>query len=361
MKIIPVVLAGGIGERFWPASRSSSPKQVLPIISNKPMIEETLKRVSPFVKKGVKPLIVTGTKMAAQIKKALPESFKYDVIKEPEGKNTAPAVAAAAAFIEKRYGIDSVMAVLSADHLIRDLRAFHRNISDAAGISSEFKRLMIFGIEPVRADTGYGYIEAGKEIETGFSNTAFRVNRFTEKPSKARAEKYIASTRNYYWNSGIFVWSTSEILKEFEKYMPELFSELKKIRGKNLSQKSLKEFYLKSSKESIDYGILEHSSRTAVIKADFQWDDIGSWESIARISNNNDTNTIKGKKVYEEDCNDTIIANYSDRNTAVIGLSDTVVVTTDDSVLVIKKDRLPEIKEHLKKMKTTPGFQKKLF
>jgi mannose-1-phosphate guanylyltransferase/mannose-6-phosphate isomerase len=361
MKIIPVIIAGGIGQRFWPFSRSSSPKQLLPIISKKSMIEETFLRVKPLCNRGSKPLVVTGKTIASKIRKVIPAPIKYDCIVEPVGKNTAPAIAIAAAWLKKKYGEDCVMVVLPADHSITPQKAFIDAVRYAVILADSLEKLIVFGIQPSRPDTGYGYIHAAKQIGKSGAVSGYNVKRFIEKPDLKKAIQFVAA-KKYFWNSGMFVWKTSVILKEFQNHMPSVYELVAKAETQGLTKKAIDKFYLTCIKESIDYGIMEPSKHVAVVKGQFQWDDIGSWEAVSRVlPQNNKKTTTSGKKVYEKDCQDTIIANNSKLPVAAIGLKDIVVVTVDDAVLVIARDKLPKFKDYLKEIKNTPGFSKRLF
>jgi mannose-1-phosphate guanylyltransferase len=360
MNIVPVVLAGGIGERFWPFSRSSMPKQLLPIISNKSMIEETFTRVKPFCKKGVKPLVVTGKLMAGQIKKKLAGSVAYDCIVEPVGKNTAPAVAAAAAWISNKYGPESIMIVLSADHAIAPVSHFVSAVKYAVELSDSLDNLIVFGIKPLRPDTGYGYIYTGKKTGVSADNSSYQVLRFVEKPTKEKAEEYLASGA-YLWNSGMFVWKVSVILEEFRQSMPDLYKKLKKAQQAGLTPKAIDAFYTTCEKQSIDYGIMEQSRRVTAVQGIFTWDDIGSWESLPRVIGMNDKETtLRGKNIYEKECAGAIIANNSRMTVAAIGLENVVIAVCDDSILVISRDKVPDVKKYISEMKEM-GYSRKLF
>ena len=361
MKVIPVILAGGIGERFWPLSRSSTPKQLLPLISSKSMIEETLSRVGPFCKKGARPLIVTGKKIAGQIKKRISSTIICDYIVEPVGKNTAPAVAIAAAWISRKYGEDSVMVVLSADHAISPKKKFTDAVNYAIKLAYSRNTLIVFGIPPSRPDTGYGYIHLDKKLDRTGSLESYIVKRFVEKPSLKKAKQYLAS-KKYLWNSGMFVWKASVILEEFKQYMPAIHKGVIRASKQGLNQKAINTFYQTCEKESIDFGIMERSQRVAAVKGVFKWDDLGSWESLSRVlPQDTKKTTISGKRIYEQECRKTIIANSSDITVAAIGLEDTVVVTVDDAVLVISRDKLPQLKNYLAELKANSQFPRKLF
>ncbi len=361
MKIVPVILAGGIGERFWPFSRSSMPKQLLPIISKKSMIEETFSRVGPFCKTGTRPLIVTGKSIAGKMKKVLSSKIKYDTIIECTGKNTAPAVAMAAAWIEKKYGKDSIMIVLSADHAISPKKEFVAAVNYAVELANTMDHLIVFGIHPSRPDTGYGYIQLQKALGESGNIKSHVIKRFVEKPTPKKAEQYVSS-KKYLWNSGMFVWKTSVILDEFKQNMPTIFKGVKKAGREGFTQKAIDTFYTKSIKESIDYGIMEQSKRVAAVEGSFLWDDLGSWEALSRVlPNNKKKTTVSGKRIYEKECDNTIIANNSKLAVATIGLKDVVVVTVDDAVLVVAREKLPEIKKYLAEIKEHPELSKKLF
>lgn len=361
MKIVPVVLAGGVGERFWPFSRSKMPKQLLPIISKKSMIEETFARVGGFCSKDVKPLLITGKLISSKIKKVVSSSIKYDVITEPVGKNTAPAVAIAAAFIEKKYGSDAIMVVLSADHAISPKAEFTKNVKYAASLASQNDSLVVFGIKPSRPDTGYGYIQLAKENEKSDKGESFVVKRFVEKPTVKKAEQYL-KTGKYLWNSGMFVWRTDVILNEFKASMPDIYKKVKTASKSGFTRTAIDKFYNTCEKESIDYGIMEKASSVMAVAADFSWDDIGSWEALSRVHPLTKQGTVAhGKKIYESNCENTIIANNSKLQVAAAGLKDVIVVTVDDAVLVIARDELPKIKDHLAAMKIDPKIANNLF
>jgi len=361
MKIIPVILAGGVGERFWPFSRSSMPKQLLPLISRRSMVEETLERIAPLCARGTKPLIVTSKTIAPVLRKRIPGSIQYDCIAEPVGRNTAPAVAIAAAWIAAGYGDDAVMAVLSADHAISPQNTFLRSVRYAADLAASLDLLVVFGIQPVRPDTGYGYIELGQKLGRLGEIGSFRVKRFVEKPSAEKAKRYLRS-KNYLWNSGMFVWKVSVILEEFARYMPSIHDGVGKAAAAGFSKKAIDAFYRACEKESIDYGIMEQSARVAAVKGVFHWDDVGSWESLCRLLPQNANQTVvSGGRSYERECVKTIIANNSKMAVAAIGLSDAVLVVADDAVLAIARDKLPAFKKYLAEIKKHPEFPQTLF
>lgn len=360
MKIVPVLLAGGVGERFWPLSRSGVPKQLLSIVSEKTMIEETLFRVSYFCKDDVRPIIVTGRSIVSKIQSALRGKVGCDYIVEPEGKNTAPAIAAAAAYILKMHG-DAVMLVLPADHSISPKNEFVKAVRYASSLACRQDTLTVFGIKPDRPETGYGYILTGKNIGSKGGVFSYRVSRFVEKPSSKRA-KMFSRSGNYLWNSGMFVWKASVIMEEMRKYMPDMYRDASLLTTGIFSSKNVDKFYRKCLKESIDYGIMEKSRRTVVVKGLFRWDDIGSWESVRRLKPLTDSGTaISGSGIFLDECLESVVVNRSKLTVAVFGISHTVVVVTDDAIMVIPRSRLPQLKQYLGNMKKNKNIPKNLF
>jgi mannose-1-phosphate guanylyltransferase len=361
MTVVPVILAGGIGERFWPMSRSSMPKQLLKLISSRSMAEETLLRIDEVTTCGVKPLIITGEKIARKFKDVIPSSYDYSLISEPVGKNTAPAIALAAELIKAEYGENSVMVVLSADHNIAPKKAFTSAILAGVDLAENKNQLVVFGIRPSRPDTGYGYIQMGKLISKADQNECYVVEKFVEKPDAAKARDYLEAG-NYMWNSGIFVWKVSKILDEFSRHMPELSKQAQTLAKNNFTSEAINDFYGKCAKESIDYGILEHSDSVSAVVGKFEWDDIGSWESLSRLHGENESGaTVVGENIYEKESDGSIIVNSSPMVVAAIGVKDLVVVTTEDAILVIERSKLPEIKKYLGEMKTGGKFPQNLF
>ncbi|NLP02651.1 MAG: NTP transferase domain-containing protein [Fibrobacter sp.] len=360
MTIVPVILAGGIGERFWPLSRSSMPKQMLRLVGNRTMAEETLSRVHSLCSCDSLPLIITSKAIAGKLKKAISQRLKYNLIVEPKGKNTAPAVALAAAWIEKKYG-DSVMMVLSADHHIYPVKEFVRASRYAIELAQSVNSLVVFGIRPSRPETGYGYIQLGEQTGSSGAIQGFKVKKFVEKPSAKKACKYLESGK-YMWNSGMFVWRTSVILQEFRTHMPEIYKAVQALSKKGFTKAALEKFYDECEKESIDYGILEKSSNVNAVVGQFGWDDIGSWESLCRLHGQDSKGTtVTGKKIFHKENRNSIIVNKSSLSVAAIGASDTVLVVTDDTVLLIDRSRIGDLKRYLAEMKKEGSLPLNLF
>ena len=361
MVTVPVILAGGIGERFWPMSRSTCPKQLLKLVSSKTMVEETLDRVAPLCgKRGVKPLIITGRHIARQMTKVLSGKAEYDIIVEPEGKNTAPAILLAADWIEKKYG-PSMMLIVIADHDIRPRAAYLSAVKAAVDFAGKKDALVVFGIKPSRPETGYGYLHLGKSLSETRHANIHNVRQFIEKPSPATAGKFLRQ-KSFFWNSGMFVWKTSVILNEFATLQPGLYAQSVAVRAKGFTKSSIDRFYRNCEKISIDYAIMEKSSKVAAVVGNFSWDDIGSWEAVGRIHGSSAEGvTLVGNAIEEFECSNTLVFNNSNLTCATIGLSDLAVVVTGDALLVIHQSKLADFKKYLSQIKKNPDLPKVLF
>jgi mannose-1-phosphate guanylyltransferase len=360
MKTVPVVLAGGVGERFWPLSTSRTPKQLLTLVGGKSLLEQTLLRVRPLHGKAAKPVIVTSAAITATIRKRLPKHLAYDVISEPVGKNTAPAIALAAAYIERKYG-RSVMVVVPADHAISPRAGYLQSARYAASIARSDDRLVVFGISPSRPDTGYGYLQIGRALGRCGRCRHYEVKRFVEKPDAPTAGAFLRSGK-YLWNSGMFVWTTTVILDEFGRHMPRLYRQVREVERQGFSNQSIRRFYTRCQKRSVDYGIMEHSARVSAVVGPFAWDDIGSWESVSRLCGTDDLGTtVVGTRVFHADTTDSIVVNKSDRAIAVVGANDMVLVSTDDAVLAVPRSKLANIRDYVTKMKNSTALPRTLF
>jgi len=334
------ILAGGIGSRFWPLSRETTPKQLLKVVGDESMLKSTLRRLDPLIpSKNV--YIVTNEKQAEIIRLHLSyegKEFSPGYIVEPMGRNTAPAIGLAAMEIYN-HDPDAVMAVLPADHIIEDGKPF-RAALDAAAEAARQGRLVTFGIVPTHPETGYGYIKAGKTGAKKIKGFIVRpVERFVEKPDIKRARRYLKQG-GYYWNSGIFLWKASRILEEMKKHLPDVYKGICEVHA----GKDAFEAYNKIAAISIDHGILEKADDVVVFPAGFRWSDMGSWSSFADIIKpDKHGNIIKGRVIDIGSSNSIIIG--CDRVVATIGLKDVILVDTPDATLVCPKDRAQEVKE----------------
>jgi len=339
-----VIMAGGRGERFWPRSRMSRPKQFLTLIGKSTMIQQTVERVRDLV--GYDHiLVVTSAEFLDLVLEQVPQISRENILLEPVGRDTAAAVGLAAMEIKARDP-EGVMIILPADHYIPQRDRFVTVLQGAVEASGEGDCLFTLGITPTRPETGYGYILRGELLGIFGELPAFRAIKFTEKPDFALANEFLNSG-NYFWNSGMFIWKAHLILKEIERHIPDLHRGLHKIagaRGTGEYGEILREIYQSLPRISIDYGIMEKADNVAVIPGDFGWDDVGSWISLEGYMQRDDLgNAISGKGIFVDTKNSFIYA--PGRTVAAIGVEDIIVVVDDETVLVCRKDRAQEIKK----------------
>ena len=332
-----VILAGGSGTRFWPRSRFGRPKQFLDIVGEDSLFCKTLQRVAPAVK-GDRIYVVTNQQYLRIVRA---QSAKYhvplaNILLEPAGKNTAPAICWAASRIYRKNP-QAVMAVLPSDHLIRNPRAFLNVLLKAVDLAGR-DYLVTFGIPPTRPETGYGYLQTG--TATQGRSRILRVRRFIEKPALNKAKRLVRS-KNYFWNSGMFVWKAGVILKAFRRHQPLIFN----LIGQNASKAVIKKIWKKLPSISVDYGILEKAANVAAVAAkNIGWSDLGSWESLTEaLGKDRQGNIIRGD-VIAAGCRKTAVFG-DERLIATIGLEDLIVVDTPDAVLVCRRDQAQKVRD----------------
>ena len=352
MNLFALIMAGGIGSRFWPRSKEKTPKQLLRIFGEKTMIQDTVARLN-----GVIPneniFVITNKVQRQEIINQLPEVPPINILEEPFGRNTAACIGLASIMIEEKSK-DAVTIVLPADHIIRDKISFYNTLKTSAKFANESKGLVTIGIVPTRPETGYGYIQ----IDDSFvSDNIHKVLTFAEKPNYATAVRFLESG-DFLWNSGMFIWRIDSVLEEIRKFMPELYEGLETIK-KSMHAPNFGEVlgnvYGQLKNVSIDYGIMEKSQKVFLTKGDFSWSDVGSWEEVYQLSDKDeDGNAIVGK-VFTDDTSESYI--YSpDKFTAVIGAENFIVINTDDALLICRRDKAQDVKkviEHLKFSKMT--------
>ncbi len=331
-----VILAGGSGTRLWPLSRLQMPKQFLSLDGTDSMLEATVARLRPLLA-DEDVLVVTGQAHAEG--EAYQALQKYAKLLEPAGRNTAPAIALAAAWLQ-RSGDDPIMVVLPADHVIRNITAFQAALRTAVRAAEE-GHLVTFGITPLRAETGFGYIRAGG------SGSVRSVERFTEKPDQQTAKSFL-SDGNYYWNSGMFVWRASDFLAETARLLPDVHAVITRIRDDWAAgvpaEEAISRHFAAMPDISVDYGVLEKSDRVALVPCDIGWSDVGSWDAVHEIADKDDNgNAIQGNAIAL-DCRDSLI-HANKRLTAAIGLDDICVVETADAVLVVPRGQTQRVRE----------------
>ncbi|MDT7041264.1 mannose-1-phosphate guanylyltransferase/mannose-6-phosphate isomerase [Candidatus Nitronereus thalassa] len=349
-----VVLAGGSGTRFWPMSRERFPKQLLKIIGEETLIQQTVRRVMSSV-----PVnhicVVTNHFQAESIKLQLAQwkdELADNFVLEPEGRNTAPAIGLAALRLLRRDP-DATMLVLPADHIIQGDAKFKNAISLGYEIAQK-GNLVTFGIQPTKPETGYGYIQPNRRARLGKQGTlsGYKVARFVEKPDVKKAQQYLKSG-NYFWNSGIFLWRASTVLEEFARHQPALLRGLKAVDEMMESGQFGNPFaarYKKLPSVSIDYGIMEQSSHSAVVPVNFSWSDVGSWGSLEEVAPCDKRGNVKTGNVVDLDSENTVF--FTDKRlVGSIGLKDMVVVDTPDATLVCPKSRSQDVKKLVEELK----------
>ena len=340
-------MAGGAGERFWPASRRHHPKPLLQVVGGRSLLAAAVHRAKRFARDRV--WLVCGHEHARAMRTAsgLPANR---VLVEPRRRNTAMAVAWAAERIA-RDDPDAVMAVLSADHHIPDVAAFARDIRRAARAAAAADVLVTFGVRPTRPETGYGYIRLGRAAGADFPGLR-RVRRFVEKPSAATARRYLASA-DYRWNAGIFVWKARTLLDEIAVCAPDLHRALAPLRQSDRRRAQIEQTYSRAPSLPIDVAVMERSKRVWSLPVDFAWSDVGTWQSLAQELGVGTPASARGKRSLSRVIAGDVLERESDGNlvwggdrvVALVGVTDLVVIDTGDVILVSKLDRSAEVRD----------------
>lgn len=347
-----VILSGGSGTRLWPLSRSALPKQLLPLVSEHSMLQETLLRLHGLPALSDTPMVVCGHDHRFLVAEQLQEiGIEHPALMlEPAGRNTAPAVAVAALALQE-HDREAIMVVLPADHLIADVPAFHAAIARAVQ-AAQVGFLATFGIQPDAPETGYGYIRRGEALAG--QNSVHRVAAFVEKPDAATAQVYLDSGE-YFWNSGMFVFKAARYLEELEKFRPDILkaaSEAWQQRSSDLDFCRLDgESFKACPSESIDYAVMEKTAAAVVVPVDIGWNDVGSWSSLWQTATVRDAqgNSVRGDVLLEQVSNSYVRA--ESRMVAAIGVEDLVIVETTDAVMVAPKSRAQEVKKIVDRLK----------
>jgi mannose-1-phosphate guanylyltransferase len=345
----PVILAGGSGTRFWPRSRRKLAKQVLALDGKQTMIQKTVERLLPLG--GERDFwIITNNFVNSEIVRQLPNIPPQQIVVDPEPRNTAPAIGLAA-FLLARHDPDAIIGMFPADHVIANEQRFCVILERAIRIAAEGDNIIVMGIQPTRAESGYGYIETGDQLDPEL----FRVRRFTEKPNQAKADDFFAAG-NYYWNSGMFIWSARTLTRALREHFSETTPYLEKITaawGSKEFESTFAELYPKCENISIDYAVLEprsakgeHSSNLLCLRADFGWNDLGSWAALyehhALHGQAEDQNVVESKDLYAVNA----IGNYiyaPDKFVAAVGVNNLVVVETEDAILVTTREHSQDV------------------
>jgi len=338
-----VVMAGGSGTRFWPLSRSERPKQLLPITGKRTMLEETVARLSPLIP-AERILIVTQRSHQRQIRKILKHVPAKNILAEPCPRSTAPCLALAALHIAKRDP-SAVFAALPADHLISNAPLFRHHLKVACSQAAK-GRHVVFGIPPSVPHTGYGYIACRGKAGVSRGIELYDGLRFVEKPSLRKAKAFLKSGK-YFWNSGMFVWEVSFFLRSMQKALPQMSRGLAAIKdslGTTKEQQVLNRIFPSFPNISIDYGLMEKAAGLCVVKAKFEWSDVGSWQELEKItSSDRDGNAASGKTLILDSRGN--VVKSGKRLIALLGVDNLIVVDSEDALLVARKDRAQDIRK----------------
>ncbi len=342
--MLALIMAGGRGTRFWPKSRKEHPKHFLRMFDEKTLIQSTVDRLSPML--GPDRVFVVSTQdQVAKIKKQLPTLPPENFIVEPRGKNTAPCIGLAALFLE-RVDPDEVMVVLPADHQIKDLELFQKTLITATKVAAESQNIVTIGIEPHYPSTGYGYIQAQAETDNIDGLSLSKVKAFAEKPNLATAQRFLNSG-DFLWNSGIFVWRIDTILAEIEENLPQLYDglmEIKKAIGTPQEAETINRVYCQIRSVSIDYGVMEYARNVNVLRGQFGWNDLGSWDEVYKLSEKDkDGNVLIGDHMVRNAKGCFIDA--PGKCVALLGVDNLIVVDTGDALLVCPRELAQDVKD----------------
>jgi mannose-1-phosphate guanylyltransferase len=349
-----IIMAGGTGTRFWPASTNDNPKQLLRLVGDDTMLRQTVDRLGEVVP-NERRLVVTNERYVDAVRKQLPELPAHAIVGEPSKRDTAPCIGLAALLV-RRTDPDATMLVLPADHVIRPAEHFQAAICQAAQLVDQSpQRIVTFGIKPTYPAEIFGYIHRGPSLASSHPNApAYAVNRFQEKPDAATAQKYLASGE-YYWNSGIFVWRATTIVDALRTRQPEMLARLEAIAASwdtNQHETVFQREFSAIQPISIDYAVMEHATDVAVIEAPFEWDDLGGWQALARLLGADEYgNTVLGKHLGLK-TKGSIIRSDDGHLVATLGIDDLIVVHTPNVTLVARKHDEEQIRQIVKELES---------
>lgn len=362
-----IIMAGGRGERFWPISREKTPKQLIKLLGDRSFLQQAVDRVLPLVPvKNI--LVITNAAQAAEVRKQLPKLPKGNVIAEPVGRDTCAAVTLGAAIVGAR-SVNAVMAVLPADHVIPEAKKFQQVLGDAFDLASRGQVIVTIGIKPTEPATGYGYIRTGAELPPPagvkrYKTTFFKAEQFVEKPNYDIALTYLTSGQ-YRWNAGMFVWSFVTVTNALEKHQPEMRTACQRwfeAATKGKLERVLAREYPDVKKISVDYALMEHAQNVVVADGAFDWDDLGAWPALARhLKPDAEGNCAVGEFIHVDGARNIIYDGRSQsRRTpiACAGLRDSILVLTDDAVLLAHKSQAQKIKELVKRLAENPKLKR---
>lgn len=342
-----VIMAGGSGTRFWPKSTKEHPKQFLTLFGDQTMLQSTVERIKSAIP-AQRVWVITNERYVDLVNEQLPDVPGNNIIGEPVAKNTAPCVAAVAAFIDKQDP-DAAMIVLPADHLIADTDEFISVLKTGAKKAEQSDSLVTIGIRPSRPETGYGYIELKKSSEETMNDYDIKqVAQFREKPDIATARQFVFSGR-FLWNSGMFIWKTSVILDQFRKHLPDVAEQVEQLQPAVDTEEqgsALNAFYKACPSVSIDYGIMEKAENVFVVPGDFGWNDVGSWKTLHELEEKDENeNVVKALQCITEESSGNLIHSSNGKLIALAGVENIAVVETDDVILVCNLNKAQTVKQ----------------
>jgi mannose-1-phosphate guanylyltransferase len=361
-----IIMAGGRGERFWPVSREKTPKQLVSLLGGRSFLQQAVEHVLPLAPlKNI--LVITNAVQAPQVRRQLPKLPAENVIAEPVGRDTCAAVTLGAAVVGQR-STSAVMAVLPADHVIPEERKFQQVLGDSFDLASRGQVIVTIGIKPSEPATGYGYIRVGNVLPPPqgakpYKTTFFKAEQFVEKPNYETALKYVSSGQ-YRWNAGMFIWSFVTVTQGLEKHQPEMAAACQrwfKAAGTSKLNKVLAREYPEIKKISIDYALMEHAQNVVVADGAFEWDDLGSWTALGRhLKADPEGNCAVGDFIHVDAARNIIFDARTKNRTpiAVVGQRDTILVQTDDAVLLVHKSQAQKVKELVKKLAEIKEYKK---
>lgn len=342
--IYALILAGGSGERFWPLSRRARPKQLLQLVSDKTLLEETVARLDGLVPRE-RILILTNVDQEAAVRELLPDFPHENIVAEPAKRDTAAAVALGVGWVAARDHT-ATMVVLPADHVIKNTAGFQETLRTAAAAAQESSSLVTIGIKPTWACPGFGYIEQGERLHTDAADGAIAVHhvvRFREKPNVDLAESFLRQG-NFRWNAGMFVWSMATVLSEFNRHEPELAHFIAEVSTGRGFEETLRESFSQLPKISFDYAIMEKADRVLMVEAAFDWDDVGGWQAVAAYFEKDDEGNSTRNDVTLVDATHNIVFAQDGTKIALLGVHNLIVVRTADALLVCDRHEAEKIK-----------------
>lgn len=348
--VYALVLAGGSGERFWPYSRRARPKQLLKLFSDRTMLEETIARLGDTIPPE-RVFVLTNREQESAVREACRTLPAENIVAEPAKRDTAPAVALGVGLVLRRDP-HAVMAVLPADHLIKDGAAFRSDLLAGARAAADSRALLTIGIKPTWACPGFGYIEQGARVGDG-EPAIYEVKRFREKPAPEMAESFLKQG-NFRWNAGMFIWSIPAIMGELTKHAPELAAFVARMRTAEDLPGLLAADFARLPKISIDYAVMEKAARVLELEATFDWDDVGSWVAVAKYLDSHDGANAANCPLTPREASHNIVFSGSKKHVALAGVQDLIVIDTGDALLVCHRSEAENIK------KLVPGLPEEL-